>query len=153
MLNLARRIVHGAKPVAVKLPSYGFPLLNIPGYANTRPIFARADVENLPLKNRSADLFFSVNIVDRLPHGPERALREAFRVLRRGGTLVFTDPFNWTEDWLWKRYPDSSTVLRFIEKTGFAIETWFDELSYREIIDARGSVDEFRTVVVSAVKP
>jgi len=153
MLALARRIVHGATPVVVTLPAYGFPRLTIPTYANERPVFSRADVENLPLKNRTADLIFSVNIVDRLPHGPERALREAYRVLRRGGTLVFTDPFNWTEEWLWRKYPDAASVLRLIERLGFVLETWFDELSYREILDARGSTDEFRTLAVVARKP
>lgn len=152
MLSFARRVVHGREPIEVKLPSYGFPLLTIPPYADDRPIFGRADVESLPVADGVADLVLSVNIVDRLPHGPEVALREAHRVLKPGGALIFTDPFNWTEGWLWERYPDSASVLRLIEESGFSITTWFDQLYYREILDARGSIDEFRTLVVSARK-
>lgn len=152
MLSFARRVVHGREPIEVELPSYGFPRLTIPPYAIDRPIFSRADVENLPLADGVADIVLSVNIVDRLPHGPEAGLRECHRVLKPGGALIFTDPFNWTEPWLWERYPDSASVLRLVEQTGFTLETWFDQLYYREILDARGSIDEFRTLVAKGRK-
>jgi SAM-dependent methyltransferase len=152
MLAYARRVVHGTEPVEVQLPQYGFPHLVIPPYGLTTPVFARADVEDLPVLDGSADLALSVNIVDRLPHGPDVALRECHRILRPGGTLIFTDPFNWTDPELWSRYPDARSVLRLIEETGFAIDTWFDPLLYREILDGRGSSDEFRTLVVKARK-
>jgi SAM-dependent methyltransferase len=152
MLSFARRVVHGREPIDVELASYGFPRLTIPPYANDRPILARADVENLPVPDGVADLVLSVNIVDRLPHGPELALREAHRILKPGGTLIFTDPFNWTEPWLWEKYPDSRAVLALLEATGFTVDTWFDDLFYREILDARGSFDEFRTLAVKARK-
>jgi SAM-dependent methyltransferase len=152
MLSFARQIVHGRKPIKVTLPSDGFPSLAIPPYGLAHPIFARADVENLPLANGTADIVLSVNIVDRLPHGPEIALRECHRVLRPGGVMIFTDPFNWTEPWLWHRYPDARAVLSLIERTGFVVETWFDDLHYREVLDARASFDEFRTLIVKARK-
>jgi SAM-dependent methyltransferase len=150
MLSFARRVVCGSEPIEVELPSYGFPHLTIPAYGLSGPLFARADVENLPVLDGTADLVLSINIVDRLPHGPEVALRECHRILRPGGTLIFTDPFNWTEPWLWDKYRDSASVVRLIEETGFAIDTWFDDLFYRELLDARGSIDEFRTLVVRA---
>ena len=36
---------------------------------------------------------------------------------------------------------------------GFRIETWFDDLLYHEILDARGSLEIFKTMVVKAQKP
>ena len=153
MLSFARRVVRGREPIQVELPGYGFPRLSIRPYANDRPVFARADVENLPLADGIADVVLSVNIVDRLPHGPEVAFTECHRVLRPGGVMIFTDPFNWIKPWLWERYPDSASVLRLIEGNGFVPEVWFDDLHYREILDARGSFDEFRTLVVKARKP
>jgi SAM-dependent methyltransferase len=152
MLAFARRVVLGSEPIEVELPGYGFPRLAIPPYGQEGPVFARADVEDLPLAGESADVVLSVNIIDRLPRGPELAFRECHRVLKPGGTLIFTDPLNWTEPWLWQRYPDAGAVLDLMREIGFSIETSFDQLLYREIIDARGSTEEFRTVAAKAVK-
>ena len=50
-----------------------------------------ADCTNLPFGDKSADAVASANIVDIVhPHTP---LREAARVIRTGGHLLFTDPF------------------------------------------------------------
>jgi SAM-dependent methyltransferase len=50
-----------------------------------------ADCTNLPFDDKSADAVASANIVDIVhPHTP---LREAARVIRTGGHLLFTDPF------------------------------------------------------------
>jgi SAM-dependent methyltransferase len=152
MLEFARRVVVGGQPMDVPLPTFGFPSLRIAGVGTSNVVLGRADVEDLPLADGCADVVLSVNIVDRLPHGPEVAFRECHRVLRPGGTLVFTDPFNWIEPWLWEKYPDSRSVLALLEATGFALDTWFDDLFYRELIDARGSFDEFRTLAVKAHK-
>jgi hypothetical protein len=43
-------------------------------------------------------------------------------------------------------------VRALLEATGFIVETWFDQLPYREILDRRGSCEEFSTLVVLAGK-
>lgn len=113
---------------------------------------SRADVERLPLADASVDLVLSVNIIDRLPRGPELAFRECHRVLKSGGTFIFTDPLNWTERWLWEKYPSTEAVLALLKEIGFQVRTAFDQLLYREILDGRGSVDEFTTLAVKATK-
>ena len=152
MLEMAERIVHGREPVDVDLSTYGFGTLTIPARTRGNVHLFRADVEDLPVADGCADLALSVNIIDRLPHGPERALAECHRILRPGGCLLFTDPLNWTETALWEKYGDGRAVLNFIEGLGFRIETWFDSLAYREILDGRGSFEEFTTLVVLARK-
>lgn len=151
MLEFARRVATG-ESIDIALSGYGFPSLRIARPATPNVVLARADVEDLPLANACADIVLSVNIVDRLPRGPDAAFRECHRILRGGGTLIFTDPFNWTEPRLWQKYPDSASVLRLLEESGFAVETWFDDLFYREIVDGRGSFEEFRTLAVKAHK-
>jgi SAM-dependent methyltransferase len=148
MLELAGKIVLGREPVEVPLPADGFPSLTIPprGAVNVRLL--RADLEALPVADAVADLALCVNTVDRLPHGPDRALAECARILRPGGRVIFTNPMNWIDPELWRRYPDSGAVLRCFEQAGFNVETWFDDLPYREVMDARGAFEEFRTLVV-----
>lgn len=152
MLELARRIACGNEPVAVDLAAYGFGTLTIPARACANLHLLRADVENLPVADGAADLALSVNVIDRLPRGPERAFAECHRVLRRGGHLVFTDPLNWTEPDLWRRWGDRDAVLGALAAAGFTVETAFDRLLYREILDQRGSVEEFTTLAVLARK-
>ncbi len=152
MLELAERIVLGREPVEVDLSAYGFGTLSIPARARKNAHLFRADVEDLPVADGSADLALSVNIIDRLPHGPDRAFAECHRILRPGGHLIFTDPLNWTQGVFWEKYGNSDAILRLLEDLGFRIETWFDDLAYREILDGRGSFEEFRTLVVRVRK-
>ena len=148
MLELARRIVLGTEPVDVPLPADGFPALTIPARGRANASLLRADLEALPVAAAAADIALCVNTVDRLPHGPDRALAECARILRPGGRVVFTNPMNWADPDLWRRYPDAEALLRCFEEQGFTVESWFDDLPYREVMDARGAFEEFRTVVV-----
>ncbi len=152
MLELAERIVHGREPVAVDLSAYGFGTLTIPARTRENVHFFRADVEDLPVADGCADLALSINIIDRLPHGPDRAFAECHRILRPGGHLLFVNPLNWTEGALWEQYGRGEAIVRLLEGHGFRIETWFDGLAYREILDRRGSFEEFTTLVVLARK-
>jgi SAM-dependent methyltransferase len=152
MLDFARHVVVEGQAMDVSLPRYGFPSLRIEGVGTSNVVLGRANVEELPLTDGCADIVLSVNIVDRLPHGPELAFRECHRVLRPGGTFIFTDPFNWIDPQLWTKYPDAASVLGLLEQSGFRVETWFDDLLYREIADGRASFNEFRTLAVKACK-
>ena len=153
MLELAARIVLGSEKVTVPLPEDGFGELEIAGRGAPNALLVRADVEDLPLADAAADVVLSVNIVDRLPEGPEAAFRECRRILRPGGHLIFTDPLNWTRPRLWRRFPDAESIIALVRDLGFEVESWFDRLPYREIIDARGSFEEFTTLVACARKP
>ena len=152
MLELAARIVRGDEPVEVDLSAQGFGTLGIRGRGRRNVHLLRADVEDLPVADGCAELALSINIIDRLPHGPERAFAECHRILRPGGTLIFTDPLNWTTAALWEKYGQADTILRLLREIGFHLETWFDALAYREILDPRGSIEEFTTLVVRARK-
>ena len=164
MLEVASRIVLGTEAVIVpdlerpakeqyRPEDDGFGRLKIRGRGATNVLFARADAENVPVKTGTVDIALSINVVDRLPHGPAKAIRECYRILRPGGRFIMVDPFNWTASRWWRRYPDAESIVKLVNKTGFRVNTWFDQLPYRESRDARGFVHEFRMTVVSAKKP
>lgn len=148
-LDLAARILMGTTPIQGALPDYGFTnRFVIRGRGLTNVLLAQADALALPLEDGSADLVLSVNLLDRVPD-PRAAIHEARRVLRPGGALVLTTPLNWTNARLWDDYPDATAMSSLLVSCGFSITTWFDQLLYREILDARGSVEEFTTFVAS----
>jgi SAM-dependent methyltransferase len=149
-LNLAARILRRAEPIEQALPTYGFPNpLTIRGRGLSNVVLAQADAAALPVESGIADVVLSVNLLDRVT-SPLTVLREARRVLKLGGTLVATTPMNWRTEQIWSQYPDVPALLAVLQDCGFRVETWFDQLQYRETLDARGSVDEFTTLVVSA---
>ena len=52
-----------------------------------------ADVHALPFRDESLDAYLSFGVVEHFEFGPEPTLREAWRVLRKGGLLVLTVPY------------------------------------------------------------
>jgi SAM-dependent methyltransferase len=149
-LNLASEILLGTKPVERSLPEFGFTnQLAIRSRNLTNVLLAQANALSLPIESASADLVLSVNLLDRVEN-PKSVIQEQRRVLRPGGTLILTTPLNWTNARLWMEYPGATSLVAVVEQCGFNVRTWFDQLLYREILDARGSVEEFTTLVVSA---
>ena len=151
-LDLADRILRGSAPVEGELRDCGFDTrfkIRVRGLANV--FLLQADALRLPVADAAADLFLCINLLDRVEGGPRSALLEARRALRAGGGLVLTTPMNWTTSEIWRDYPDADSLLALITECGFEVATWFDELSYREILDGRGSFEEFSTLVCSAV--
>jgi len=51
----------------------------------------QADAENLPLKDSSFDVVYSVNLLEHVPH-PKKAVSECIRVLKDGGRLAIITP-------------------------------------------------------------
>jgi ubiquinone/menaquinone biosynthesis C-methylase UbiE/uncharacterized protein YbaR (Trm112 family) len=149
MLNWAYRVCTRDEPVVVDLSGAGFGTKTIPGMKLPNVCLAQADVLALPFCDDSVDIGLSINIVDRASD-PRKVISEMYRVLKKGGLFVFTSPLNWCDQALWEAYPDGRAVLKMIADTGFLVEEWFDGLRYREVLDARGSYEEWITLVVQA---
>ena len=149
MLELARTVVSSEEPIEVDLAGYGFGTLRIPPRPYPNAHLFRADIERFPVADGCAAMVLSVNTIDRLAHGPERTLAEAHRVLRHGGTLVFTDPLNWTTPEAWSRYPDAQALLAFIEDPGLRDDHLVRRPPLPRAPRRPGVVEEFRTFVVA----
>lgn len=51
------------------------------------------DVRNLPYKNETFDAYLSLGVVEHFQEGPDRVLKEAYRVLKPKGLLFLTVPY------------------------------------------------------------
>jgi len=53
--------------------------------------FFVADAQKLPIKTNSIDVVIAQSVLDHL-ESPEKGMSEVYRVLKKGGTFLFTDP-------------------------------------------------------------
>jgi SAM-dependent methyltransferase len=60
---------------------------------DTSPDFL-GDARSIPVRTASADIVFSSQVIEHVPH-PDRMIRECARVLKPGGHLIVTGPFYW----------------------------------------------------------
>lgn len=68
-------------------------ICSIKKYTPNLPIQS-GDVCNLPFKDCSMGAYISLGVVEHFEDGVERPLKEALRVLRPGGVIILTVPFN-----------------------------------------------------------
>jgi SAM-dependent methyltransferase len=104
---------------------------------------------SLPLVDESFDHAVCFEVLEHVPE-PSLLLAEAFRVIRSGGTLVLSAPFQWwAHEQPWDYYRYTSHGLRYLlEKAGFAdvrIQSttgfwsmWILKLNYKTLHAVRG---------------
>ncbi|MBF0215756.1 MAG: class I SAM-dependent methyltransferase [Candidatus Omnitrophica bacterium] len=52
-----------------------------------------ADIRDLPFGSGSFDAYLSFGVIEHFAEGPDKALREAYRVLKDGGRLILSVPY------------------------------------------------------------
>jgi ubiquinone/menaquinone biosynthesis C-methylase UbiE/uncharacterized protein YbaR (Trm112 family) len=151
MLKWAHKINVTDALLEMSLSHMGFGKKTIQGRGLQNLYLVQADVHHLPLSEGSVDIGLSINVIDRASN-PYGVISEMHRVLKKDGFFVFTNPLDWTTSHLWDTYPDAQSILDMFDEIGFVIEEWFDGLYYREILDSRGSYENWRTLVIQARK-
>jgi ubiquinone/menaquinone biosynthesis C-methylase UbiE/biotin operon repressor len=125
---LARR---AKKVIAIdsseKMVEYGAELARKHGVKNLE--YRQGDLENPPIADGSVDLAFFSQALHHAPH-PERAVAEAFRILKPGGRIVVLDLLRHNYEEAREMYADlwlgftEVEALRFLRQAGFKnIET------------------------------
>ena len=62
----------------------------------TSKINTIVDGEHLPFRDDSFDLILATEVIEHIDQ-PDKVLKEFFRILKPGGTLIVTVPFSWPE--------------------------------------------------------
>ena len=125
---LARR---AKKVIAVdnseKMVEYGSELARKHGVQNLE--YRKGDLEDVPLRDSSVDLAFFSQALHHAQH-PERAVAEAFRILKPGGRIIVLDLMRHNYEEARELYADlwlgftEVEALRFLREAGFKnIET------------------------------
>jgi len=110
-----------------KMVEYGAELARKHGVKNLE--YRKGDLEDVPLRDASVDLAFFSQALHHAPH-PERAVAEAFRILKPGGRIVVLDLLRHNYEEAREMYADlwlgftEVEALRFLRQAGFKnIET------------------------------
>ena len=107
------------------------------------------NVDELPINNASIDLYLSMGVIEHFEEGPENALREANRVLKKDGTMIISVPYqNFYRSTIrrfltmpilklikpsfrnknrvfYQYYYSKKDLCRFINKSKFEVLDWF----------------------------
>lgn len=108
-VDFSRFVLHGALATGVDVTESGIAYTDLRlktlKYKAAAYHLAQADAEGLPFRDGTFDLVYSWGVMHHTPN-TERALAEAFRVLKWGSTfkaMIYHTP-SWTSWLLWLRY-------------------------------------------------
>ena len=97
------------------------------------------------------DLITSVNFIDRI-EDVENSFRIVFDLLCKNGSYIFASPLNFSNRNNWDFYSSVDSIKSIVKNIGFYIDVCFDSLVYKELLDKRGAIEEYPTVVMKLIK-
>ncbi len=153
MIETAKRIVNNkSTEISFDLTGIGFGQLSIRSFGLSNASFVKASLNHYYSKSREQfDLILAVNFIDRT-EDIEGDLRIIQKMLKMGGFLILTTPLNLLNIYDWGKYGSFENFNNLLGKLGFKIDVAFDNLIYREILDARMAHEEYNTAVYRVCK-
>jgi SAM-dependent methyltransferase len=147
----ASALLKGREPVALPgLARWGWPGVVFPSPLNLENVrIAQASVLDLPFSAMTFETVVATLLLCRLPD-PVAGLAQLVRVLRPGGRLFVATPcgFNTAEPWM--SFVPEARLREHLAVLGLRVDEWFENLAYRERIDAHGNAHDWRVRVIAA---
>ena len=110
---------------------------------------AQASALDLPFAPLTFDLISATLLLCRLPD-PVRGLAQMVRVLRPGGRLLLATPCGFNTAEPWARFVPPEKLKQHLAILGLRVDEWFENLPYREVIDAHGNAHDWRVRIIAA---
>jgi SAM-dependent methyltransferase len=153
MINMACKINKSQKKIIFDMGRLGFGKISIKSQNINNLIYEEIMLKDFLNKSpgNSFDIITAVNFIDRVTD-VKNHFKMIFNLLRNGGVFIFTSPLNFSNSKDWVNYGTFESILKLAKSTGFRVDIAFDGFIYEEILDARGAVEEYSTVVMRLIK-
>lgn len=131
-----------------KMVEFGSDLAEKNGFTNLS--YQLGDIEKVPLKDKSVDLALLSQALHHAQH-PEKAVEEAYRILKPGGQLIIIDLLEHNFEKARELYADTwlgfseNTLYQFLKSTGF-------QQAKVDVVAREEQEPNFETVLASGVK-
>ena len=155
MINIANKIVKTKNIIYFdRLKNYGFNRIAINGFGLDNIDFVNKNLNYYYLENKGEkkfDIITCINFIDRVDNldGCFKILSE---LLNHSGILILASPLNFLNNIYWNKFNSIDKIKKYLIKFGLEVEISFDDLIYKEILDARGASEEYRAVILRAKK-
>lgn len=126
-----------------KMVEYGSQLAREHGLTNIE--YRQGDMEALPVEDASVDIAFFSQSLHHAPH-PERAVREAYRILRPGGRIAVLDLLKHHMEEARELYADHWLGFSEVELVGFLCEAGFVGVK-SEVVHREEQAPHFQTLL------
>lgn len=150
MCRRARALLQGREPIALPgLERWGWAGVQ---FAEARELanveLAQGSALDLPFAPATFDTVMATLLLCRLSD-PVAALAQMVRVLRPQGRLFLATPCGFTRAEDWENFVPPDKLRSHLAMLGLRVEEWFENLIYREHIDAHGNAQEWRVRVIA----
>jgi SAM-dependent methyltransferase len=153
MINMAQRINKSDDQINLDMTRLGLGKMPIKSRCIENLIFRRITFDDFfsNTDKNTFDLITAVNFIDRVKD-VRKSINAIFNLLKKDGIFILSSPLNFSNYQDWKKYSSLNSFSKLAQSIGFNIDIRFDNLIYQEILDARGAIEEYPTVVMRLIK-
>jgi len=153
MIDMACRLHFMQDDIVFDMSRVGFGKLKIKGEKIGNLQFHHLGLDEFYIKTAKEDfdIITAVNIIDRVSD-IKNVLDSTYNLLKKSGILILSTPLNFANVQDWNSYGSYESFMGLIRESGFLADVAFDNFMYKEILDNRGAIEEYPTIIMRLKK-
>ncbi len=154
MINMANRLHSSNETITLDVSRLGFGVVSLQGTELQNIQFLNVGLENFSSEEHGGyfDIVTAVNLLDRTVD-IKQDIAKIFLLLKRKGIFIIATPLNFSTSEQWEKYGSFESLLTLVKEIGFQVDIAFDKFPYQEILDVRGAVEKYQTIIMRLIKP